>query len=121
MAQGTSEALYAMQADPQIASRFEPFAVPRWHESAALREFFVSFGRLLTLHKPSPFGDKAMIQKLMGHSGGLNGKITTLLAQAAELAIRQQTESISLELLMDAAAAGFFELPADQEIDAALA
>ena len=23
---GTSEALYAMQADPQIASRFEPFA-----------------------------------------------------------------------------------------------
>ena len=51
-----------MQADPQVASRFEPFALPRWHESAALREFVVSFGRLLSLHKPSPFGDKAMIQ-----------------------------------------------------------
>jgi len=25
----------------------------------------VGFGRLLPLHKPSPFGDKAMIQKLM--------------------------------------------------------
>jgi len=37
-----------------------------------------------------------MIQKLMVHSDGLTGKITTLLAQAAELAIRQKTESISL-------------------------
>ena len=64
IALGTSEALYAMQADPQIASRFEPFALPRWRESAALREFVVSFGRLLPLHLPSPFGDKDMIQKL---------------------------------------------------------
>ena len=57
----------------------------------------------------------------MVHSGGLTGKITTLLAQAAELAIRQQTESISLDLLMGAAAAGIFKLTADQQIDAALA
>ena len=100
---------------------FEPFALPRWHESAALREFVVSFGRLLPLHKPSPFGDKAIIQKPMVHSGGLTGKITTLLAQAAELAIRQKTESISLDLLIDAAAAGVFKVPAEQEIDDALA
>jgi hypothetical protein len=110
-------ALYAMQADPQIASRFEPFALPRWHESAALREFVVSFGRLPPLHKPSPFGDKAIIQKLMVHSGGVTGKITSLLAEAAELAIRQKTESISLDLLIDAAAAGIFKMPAEQEID----
>jgi hypothetical protein len=86
-------------------------------ESAALREFVVSFGRLLPLHKPSPFGDKAMIQKLMVHSGGLTGKITTLLAQAAELAIPQNTESISLDLLIDAAAAGVFKISAEPEID----
>ena len=54
----------SMQAYSQIASRFEPFALPRWHKSAALREFVVGFGRLLPLHKPSPFGDKVMIQKL---------------------------------------------------------
>ena len=81
----------------------------------------MGFGRLLPLHKPSPFGDKAMIQKLMVHSGGLTGKITTLLAQATELAIRQKTESISLDLLKDAAAAGIFKLPAEQEVDDALA
>ena len=64
------------------------------------REFVVSFGRLLPLHKPSPFGDKAVIEKLMVHSGGLTGKITTLSAQAAELTIRPKTESISLDLLI---------------------
>ena len=57
----------------------------------------------------------------MVHSGGLTGKITTLLAQAAELAIRQKTESISLDLLIEAAAAGIFKFPAEQEIDEALA
>ena len=97
IALGTSEALYAMQADPQIASRFEPFALPRWLESAGLREFVVSFGRLLPLHLPSPFGDKEMIQKLMACRGGLTGRITTLLAQAAELATRQKTESTGLD------------------------
>jgi hypothetical protein len=41
-----------------------------------------------------------------------------LLAQAAELAIRRKTESISLDLLIDAAAAGVFKFPAEQEPDA---
>jgi len=81
----------------------------------------VGFVRLLPLHKPSPFGNKAMIQKLIVHSGGLTGKITTLSAQAAELAIRQKTKSISLDFLMDAAAASIFKLPAKQEVDDALA
>ena len=81
----------------------------------------MSFGRLLPLHEPSPFGDKAIIQKLVVHGGGSTGKITSLLTQAAELAIRKKTESISLDLLIDAAAAGIFKLLAEQEIDDALA
>ena len=71
--------------------------------------------------RPLPFGDKAIIQKRMAHSGGLTGRITTLLAQAAELSIRQKTESISLDLLIQAAEAGIFKFPAKQEIDDALA
>ena len=63
VALGTSEALYAMQADPQIASRFEPFALPRWRESAGLREFVVSFGRLLPMHLPSPFGESRQLRQ----------------------------------------------------------
>ena len=116
VALGTSEALYAMKADAQIASRLEPFALPRWHESAARREVVAGLGRLLPLHKPLPLDDKARIQ-----SNGLTGKIATLLAPAAELAIRSTTESISLGLLINAAAAGIFRIPAEHEIDDDLA
>ena len=58
VALGTSESLSAMQADPQIASLLEPFALSRWHKSATVPEFVVSFGRLLPLHKPYLFGDR---------------------------------------------------------------
>ncbi|NDP64179.1 MAG: hypothetical protein GZ092_16365 [Polaromonas sp.] len=116
VALGTSEALYAMQTDPQIASRFEPFSLPKWRESPEFREFVVSFGRLLPLEKPSPMAGKAVIQKLMGLSNGLTGKVTTLLTQAAELAIRQKTEFISAELIDQAAANGIYKLaPSESE------
>ena len=63
VALGTNEALYAMQADPQIASRFEPFALPKWRESPEFREFVVSFGRLLPLEKPSPLAPPVALQQ----------------------------------------------------------
>jgi Cdc6-like AAA superfamily ATPase len=116
VALGTSEALYAMQTDPQIASRFEPFALPKWRESAEFREFVVSFGRLLPLEKPSPLGEKVIIQKLMALSSGLTGRVTTLLTQAAELAIRGGSECISAELIDQAADNGIYKFaPQDSE------
>ena len=75
----------------------------------------------ISLHLPSPFGDKDMIQKRMAYSGGFTGRMTTLLAQAAELAIRQKTEAISLALLDQAASAGIFKIPAEEETDDAVA
>ena len=62
-----------------------------------------------------------MIRKLMAYSGGLTGRIAGLMAQAAELAIRQGTESISLDLLDQAAAAGIFKIPVKMETDEATA
>ena len=61
-----------------------------------------------------------MIQKLMAYSGGITGRITTLLAQAAELTIRQKTECISLDLLDRAAQAGIFRTFREEEADDAL-
>ncbi|MEO8937721.1 MAG: TniB family NTP-binding protein [Burkholderiaceae bacterium] len=118
---GTTEASYAMQTDPQIASRFEAFALPRWHESPGLREFVVSFGRLPPLHRPFPFGDQEMIRKVMACTGGLTGRITGMLSQAAELAIRQGTESISLDLLDQAIVDEIFKLPNEETDDEATA
>ena len=64
----------------------------------------MSFGRLLSLEKPSPLADKAAIQKLMEFSGGLTGKVTTLLCHAAELAIRLKIECIGGDLIKQATA-----------------
>jgi hypothetical protein len=114
VASGTNEALYAMQTDPQIASRFEPFSLPKWRESAEFRAFVVSYGRILPLEKPSSLGEKEVIQKLMAFSSGLTGKVTTLLAQAAELAIRLKTESITLDLIEQAATGGCYKLPVEK-------
>jgi hypothetical protein len=69
----------------------------------------VSFGRLLPLEKPSSLADKAIIEKLMSLSAGLTGKVTTLLAQAAELAIRRKAECITLDLMEQAAASGIYK------------
>lgn len=78
-----------------------------------------SFGRLLPLEKPSPLADKPLIRTLMAYSRGLTGRITTLLAQAAELAILERTECISLALLERAADAGIYKLPAQEEAEEA--
>ena len=98
-----------------------------WHagqvKKAALKSGYALrlAGARPPLHLPSLFGDKDMIQKLMAYSGGLTGRITTLLAQAAELAIRKKTECISLDMLDQAASAGIFRIPVEEAADDAMA
>ena len=52
------------------------------------------------------------------YSGGLTGRVTTVLAQAAELTIRHKTEFISPDLLDQATAAEIFKTPVEYETDA---
>jgi hypothetical protein len=91
---GTQDAFHAMQIDSQVASRFEPLLLPRWTEIDGFRGFVTGYGRLLPLRKPSPFGDAAMIRTLLELSGGITGKVTALLARAAEAAILDGSEHI---------------------------
>jgi hypothetical protein len=91
---GTHDAFHAMQIDAQVASRFEPLLLPRWTEIDGFRGFVTGYGRLLPLRKPSPFGEVAMIRSLLELSGGITGKVTTLLARAAEAAILDGSEHI---------------------------
>ena len=41
----------AMQTDPQILSRFEPFELPRWQDDESLAKFLRAFERLLPLRE----------------------------------------------------------------------
>lgn len=91
---GTPDAFHAMQIDARVASRFEPLLLPRWTEVDGFRGFVTGYGRLLPLRRPSPFGEAAMIRTLLEFSGGITGRVTALLARAAEAAILDGSEQI---------------------------
>ena len=62
---------------------------------------------------------RAVRIRRLGHPGAMSSwaRQRGLMAQAAKLSIRQGTESISLDLLDQAAAAGIFKIPAKMETD----
>ena len=96
---GTADAFHALQTDAQVASRFEPLFIPRWTETDGFRAFVIAYGRLLPLRKPSPFGEPAVIRLLLKLSGGITGKVTSLLGRAAEVAILERTECVDAALV----------------------
>jgi hypothetical protein len=91
---GTSDAFHALQTDVQVASRFEPWLIPRWTATDTFRSFVVAYGKLLPLRKASLFGDRNMIEVLIKESDGITGRVTALLGRAAEIAIAEGSEQI---------------------------
>ena len=100
---GTADALIALQSDSQMISRFTPLELPRWGENDEFRRFIGAFERLIPLRKPSGLAQRDIVQFVLGVSDGVTGAVTILLNQAAELAIRDRTEKITLVHLEHAA------------------
>lgn len=96
---GTDDALRAMQSDPQIASRFEPFHLPRWCADAAFRSLLATLEAALPLRKPSNLGQKPMVECILTHSGGITGNVVRLLTRAAAYAILDGQERIDIAVL----------------------
>jgi hypothetical protein len=96
---GTSDARVAMQTDAQMSSRFTPFEIPRWRENDDFRRLLAAFERVLPLRKASNLAEMEIAQFVLRRSGGLTGQVSRLLNQAAELAIADRSEWISLPLL----------------------
>jgi len=93
---GTSDATIALNTDAQMSSRFTPFEIPRWRESDEFRGLLKAFERVIPLRKPSHLDQRLIAQFLLAASDGLTGEVSRLLNTAAELAIRDRSESISL-------------------------
>ncbi|MGB7180388.1 MAG: TniB family NTP-binding protein [Burkholderiaceae bacterium] len=97
---GTRDALAAMHSDSQIASRFPGAELPRWQQNDELRSFIAGFERQLPLQLPSNIANSPpMVRSIMNFSGGLTGRITDLLSQAARAAIVAKHERITVGLL----------------------
>jgi len=77
--------LSRLKADTQVASRFEPVFLTRWTEADAFRAFVMAYGRLLPLRRASAFGEPAMIRTLPQLSGGITGRVTSLLGRPGRI------------------------------------
>ena len=94
VAVGTGDARHAIETDPQIRRRFDPFALPRWTETEDFRDFVCAFGKLYPLRKASQLGERALVQRSLSASDGITGPVTRLLSLAAVAAIRSSAERI---------------------------
>ena len=94
VAVGTGDARHAIETDPQIRRRFDPFSLPRWTETEDFRDFVCAFGKLYPLRKASELGERGLVQRLLSASEGITGPVTRLLSLAAVAAIRSSTERI---------------------------
>jgi hypothetical protein len=96
---GTKEALRAVQADPQVANRFEPAALPPWQLNQEFQMLLVSFERTVPLRKPSRLANEQVARKFLALSEGSLGELSVLLTSAAVYAVHSGAERIDEKVL----------------------
>jgi hypothetical protein len=96
---GTKEAFNAIQADEQLANRFEPIELPKWNMNEEYLRLLSSFERMLPLWKPSNLIENSLALKLLSISEGLIGEISAILTKATIEAIKNGSERINTKLL----------------------
>lgn len=96
---GTHDAPVALQTDAQMSSRFTTFELERWRENDEFRRFLAAFGKVLPLRKASDLAERAVVQFMLASSAGVTGEVVRILNEAAELAIRDGTECVTLRHL----------------------
>ena len=103
VAVGTSDAPVAFRSDAQISSRFTPFEIPPWTECEDFRRLLGAFERALPLRRPSNLTQRPIVQFIVAASAGLLGEVSRILNTAAEMAILDGSERITMDLLEHAA------------------
>lgn len=96
---GTQESLRVLQADPQLANRFEPAALPRWRLDPEFLKLLASFEQALPLREPSRLVEEPLARQLLALSEGSLGELAALLAAAAIQAVRSGRERIDAATL----------------------
>ena len=102
VAVGTDDAPVALQTDPQRSSRFTPLELPRWSECDEFRALLGAFEQVLPLRHSSDLQQRPFVQLLVAASNGLLGDVSRILNAAAERAILDNSERITLRHLQQA-------------------
>ena len=95
VAVGTKEIFSVLQADAQLANRFEPMVLPLWEVGTDYRKLLASFEMLLPLKKASMLSDPNMAINLRSMSEGTIGDLSLLLNRLAINAIKTGREQIT--------------------------
>ncbi len=84
-------------ADAVGCRRLDKQEPPRRGPTEEFRGFLAGFVKGLPLHAPSDITGREAVHLLLIRSGGITGRITLILARAAEMAIRKGIESINVQ------------------------
>lgn len=103
IAVGTNDAPMAFGADPQMSSRFTPFEIRPWTESDEFRRLLHAFEQVIPLRKSSDLQQRSTVQFLIAVSQGLLGRVSRILNMAAEYAILDSSERMTIAHLERAA------------------
>jgi len=96
---GTREAFNAIQTDPQLANRFEPKILHKWHNDEEYLRLLASFERVLPLKDPSYLIEGGIASTILSKSEGLLGEISKILELSAILAIESGIEKINNNII----------------------
>lgn len=100
---GTREAYLAIRSDDQLENRFEPFILPIWKEGDELMSLLASFAVSFPLRRPSDLHQTELARYILARTEGTIGEMSTLLTQAAIVAVKNGEEAINAKTLKLAA------------------
>jgi hypothetical protein len=99
VAAGTKEAIYALNTEPQMKTRFEPAVLNPWKLNNECLRFLASYERLLPLPEASNLASRDLAPKIIALAGETIGGITKLLKAAAKKAVEEDERRITPALL----------------------
>lgn len=99
VAVGIHDAMTLINSDPQMASRFDTFTLPKWGLDKNFRGLLLAFEKRLPLKKASNLAQPEKTKLLHSISQGNTGDLHRLLIECATYAINHEVEEITTEII----------------------
>lgn len=100
-AAGTQASINALNQDPQLKTRFQPFGLRAWELDREYLKFLAAYERVLPLAEPSGLATKELAPMLHMACGKAIGETVKLLKLASAHAIKSGEERITPKMLQD--------------------
>lgn len=99
MAAGTKAVEACVIADDQLEQRFSRYRLKAWEETDELRDFLATWESRIPLKLPSNLAGPELLPLVLRSSNGHMRQMMKLIKRAAELAVTNEVEHITEELL----------------------